>query len=135
MRSQVLTNPGTNLPQRLAFFTGIGGFAALVHILIVMNLVTYVDLNPLIANIFAFLIAFNVSYLGHKYLTFAKIGEQKQLSLPHFFLVASSAGLINESLYYLLLSYTQINYLIALVLVLGLVAVYSYILSHFWACR
>lgn len=135
MRSQALTSASARLSQRLVFFTGIGGFAALVHILVVMNLVTYVNLHPLIANVFAFLIAFNVSYLGHKYLTFANIGEQKQLSLPHFFLVASSAGLINEGLYYLLLSYTQINYLIALILVLGLVAVYSYILSHFWACR
>lgn len=123
------------LSNQLFFFLAIGASSALVHIVTVLNLVSYAQLSPLLANIFAFLIAFNVSYLGHKYLTFAGLENSKQLSLPHFFLVASSGGIINECLYYALLHYTQLNYLIALVLVLGLVAVYSFILSRFWACR
>ncbi|MBL7478408.1 GtrA family protein [Legionella bononiensis] len=123
------------LSHRLIFYTGIGATSAIVHILIVLNLVTYVQLNPLLANVFAFLIAFNISFLGHKYLTFSRLQDQKELSLPHFFLVAASAGILNESLYFLLLRFTQLNYLIALILVLGLVAVYSYLLSRFWACR
>ena len=121
--------------QQLVFFSGIGGSAALAHLLIVLNLVSYLQIDPLVANIIAFFIAFNISYFGHKYLTFAEIENQKQLSLPHFFLVASSAGVLNELLYFLLLNYTAINYLLALTLVLGLVAVYSFFLSRFWACR
>lgn len=123
------------LSHRLLFFTGIGGTAAFIHILVVLNLVTYLNLQPLLANIFAFLVAFNVSYLGHKYLTFSNLQNQKQLSLPHFFLVAASGGILNELLYFLLLHYTHLNYLISLILVLGSVAVYSYFLSRFWACR
>lgn len=121
--------------QQLFFFSSIGASAALTHILVVMYLVSNVHAEPLIANIIAFFIAFNISYLGHKYLTFSRLHDQKQLSLPHFFLVASSAGVINELLYFLLLHYTKINYLSALILVLGLVAVYSFLLSRFWACR
>ncbi|KTD46217.1 GtrA family protein [Legionella quateirensis] len=124
-----------SLSHRLMFYAGIGATSAIVHILIVLNLVAYIHLNPLIANVFAFLIAFNISFMGHKYLTFSKLQDQKELSLPHFFLVAASAGILNESLYFLLLRYTQLNYLIALILVLGLVAIYSYLLSRFWACR
>lgn len=123
------------LSHRLLYYTGIGATSACVHLLVVLNLVTYLNIQPLIANIFAFLIAFNVSFLGHKYLTFSKLQDEKQLSLPHFFLVASSAGILNECLYYLLLKYTHLNYMIALVLVLGLVSIYSYVLSRFWACR
>lgn len=123
------------LSHRLLYFTGIGATSACVHLLVVLNLVTYLNVQPLIANIFAFLIAFNVSFLGHKYLTFSKLQNEQQLSLPHFFLVASSAGILNECLYYLLLKYTHLNYMIALVLVLGLVSIYSYVLSRFWACR
>jgi putative flippase GtrA len=123
------------LSHRLLYYTGIGATSACVHLLVVLNLVTYLNIQPLFANIFAFLIAFNVSFLGHKYLTFSKLQDEKQLSLPHFFLVASSAGILNECLYYLLLKYTHLNYMIALVLVLGLVSIYSYIFSRFWACR
>ena len=73
------------LSHRLFFFTGTGSIAAGVHLLIVINLVTFLNIQPLIANIFAFFIAFNISFLGHKYLTFAKLQNEKQLSLPHFF--------------------------------------------------
>ncbi|MGL6029174.1 MAG: GtrA family protein [Legionella sp.] len=120
---------------QLLFFVSIGASAALVHIITVLSLVTYLELSPLLANVIAFLIAFNVSYLGHRYVTFARLDNQKKLSLPHFFLVASTGGIINEGLYYLILRYTHINYLMALIMVLAMVAVYSFILSRFWACR
>lgn len=123
------------LSHRLLYFIAIGATSACVHLLVVLNLVTYMNVRPLIANIFAFLIAFNVSYIGHKYLTFSKLQDEKQLSLPHFFMVASSAGVLNEYIYYLLLKYSHLNYMIALIMVLGLVSVYSYFLSRFWACR
>ena len=121
--------------QQILFFSGIGSSAALAHILIVLNLVSHFAIEPLIANIIAFFIAFNISYFGHKYLSFSQLENQKQLSLPHFFLVASSAGVLNEVLYFLLLNYTTIHYLMALMIVLGLVAIYSFFLSRFWACR
>lgn len=91
--------------------------------------------HALTANVFAFLLAFNVSFFGHKYLTFSRLHNEQILSLPHFFLVAASAGIINELLYYFLLNYTHLNYLLALFLVLGLVSVYSFTVSRFWACR
>ncbi|WP_454785589.1 GtrA family protein [Legionella sp. WA2024007413] len=129
-----MTTP-LKLRYRLIYFIGIGGSAALIHLFTVFNLVKFMHVQALIANIFAFLIAFNVSFLGHKYLTFAQLHDEKILSLPHFFLVAVSAGLINEMLYFLLLRYTTLNYLFALFLVLGCVSVYSFIISRVWACR
>jgi putative flippase GtrA len=92
-------------------------------------------MQALVANIFGYLIAFNVSFFGHKYLTFSHLHNAKILSLPHFFLVVISGGILNETLYFLLLRYTHLNYMIALVLVLGSVAVYSFLMSRFWACR
>lgn len=120
---------------QLLFFSSIGASAALTHLIVVLNLVSYLSLDPLIANIIAFFIAFNISYLGHKHLTFAQIGNDKELSLPHFFFVASSAGILNELLYFLLLRFTDIHYLVGLTLILGLVSVYNFFLSRFWACR
>jgi len=123
------------LGQRLIYFAGIGGAAALIHLFTVFNLVNFMQVQALTANVFAFLIAFNVSFLGHKHLTFSQLHDEKILSLPHFFGVAASAGIINEILYFLLLRYTSLNYLFALFLVLGFVSVYSFIISRFWACR
>ncbi len=135
MRNRVLTTAALKLSHRLFFFAITGASAACVHLLIVLNLVASLSVPPLIANIIAFLIAFNVSFLGHKYMTFSRLQDAKQLSLPHFFLVASSAGILNEFLYYLFLKYSHLNYMIALIIVLGLVSIYSYFFSRFWACR
>lgn len=124
-----------NLLRRISFFIATGGLAALLHLTIVFALVSGFNQQPLVANVIAFLAAFNVSYLGHRHFTFADMKDERQLQLPHFFAVAASAGCLNEILYYLILNYTSLPYLPALVLVLGLVAVYSYTLSQWWACR
>lgn len=135
MRKQVLTTATFKLSQRLIYFISIGGTAAITHLLVVYYLVNNQLFYPLIANIIAFLIAFNISFIGHKYLTFSQLHDEKQLKLPHFFLVATSAGLLNEFLYYLLLKLTELNYLFSLILVLGMVSIYTYVVSRFWACR
>lgn len=128
-------NTSLNLKHRLFYYVGIGTTAASTHILIVFLLVKYAGFYALAANIFAFLIAFNVSFFGHKYLTFSHLHDEKTLSLPHFFLVAISAGVLNEGLYFLALRCTQLNYLFSLGLVLVLVAIYTFLLSRYWACR
>lgn len=130
----MMTTP-LNLTRRLSYFTLIGASSASVHLLCVLSLVTFFQIPPLVANVLAFLLAFNVSFLGHRKFTFSKLQDLKRLRLPHFFLVAASAGLMNESLYYLLLQYTTLNYLFALVLVIGIMSIYSFLLSRFWACR
>lgn len=130
-----MTTASLKLSHRLFFFVVIGVLAASVHILTVYFLVHYVSFNPLAANVIGFLIAFNVSYIGHKHYTFSKLEDQKELKLAPYFLVASSAGLLNELLYYLFLKYTELNYLVSLFIVLLLVAVYNFIVSKFWACR
>lgn len=123
------------LKHRLIYYAAIGCTSALVHLLMVFLLVQYVYFPALVANVFAFFTAFNVSFFGHKYLTFSQLHDKKILSLPHFFLVAVSAGMINESLYFLVLYFSHLNYLIALILVLGLVSIYSFFLARYWACR
>lgn len=120
-----------NINRRLTYFLIIGACAALTH----LSVVAYLDMHPLLANLIAFVIAFNISFLGHKYLTFSSLQDEKQLRLPQFFMVATSALVLNELLYLILLRYTQLHYLVALFLVLAMVSVYTFIVSRFWACR
>jgi putative flippase GtrA len=135
MRNPVLTTTPLRLKHRLLYYAAIGCTAALVHLGIVYLLVSYAHFHALFANIFAFFTAFNVSFIGHKYLTFSQLHDQKMLRLPYFFMVALSAGTINEGLYFIVLRVTHLNYMVALLLVLTLVSIYSFILSRYWACR
>lgn len=123
------------LTHRLLYFILVGVLAATIHLLVVYILVSIFDVMALLANIVAFFIAFNISFIGHQHLTFAHMQDKKKLQLTHYFAVAASAGIINEVLYFVLLKYTDLNYLLALFGVLIFVSCYSFTMSRFWACR
>lgn len=115
-------------------FIVVGLTAALVHALVVWALVAATAMSPLIANVGGFLVAFWVSYFGHRYLSFTHGRHSPwRRALPRFALVAVLAFSANELFYAALLTFTPLPYMPALVLVLGTVAVGTYILSRFWA--
>ena len=113
-------------------FALVGVTALMVHWLVVRSLVP-LGLAPLVANVFGFLVAFNVSYFGHRKLTFKAEQLKHSRTLPKFATVALGSFAINEALYALLLLFTPLRYDIALFIVLGLVAVLTYLFSRFWA--
>jgi putative flippase GtrA len=116
--------------NQLIRFGLVGCSACAVHFLVVISLVP-LGMNPLIANVVGFLVAFTVSYFGHKLWTFnhGKSGR----SLLKFGVVALLSFLVNEGLFYLLLKFSSMRYEVALLLVLFLVALLTFILSKFWA--
>jgi putative flippase GtrA len=120
--------------KQLLHFGGVGGLAAATHYLVVLLLVG-VGLHPLLANVFAFLTAFQVSYFGHRHLTFADsaVGLPHSQTLPRFFLVAVSSFLLNECMFAGLLRYTALPYQLSLGIVLVLVAGLTFVLSRVFA--
>lgn len=114
-------------------FIIVGVSALLTHWLVVILLVSAAGLPPLLANVFAFLVAFNVSYFGHRHLTFNASERSHRQTLPRFATVAASSFLVNETLYWLLLNFTPLRYDLAMLLVLGTVAGMTYLLGKFWA--
>lgn len=117
---------------QLSRFIGVGITAMIVHWLVVRLLVP-LGVPPLIANIFGFAVAFNVSYFGHRKLTFRAEELSHSRTLPRFATVALGSFAVNETLYALLLFLTPLSYDLALFIVLGSVAVLTYIFSRFWA--
>lgn len=117
---------------QLIRFSGVGIGALLVHWLVVIALVP-LGMAPLLANVVGFMVAFNVSYFGHRHLTFEAIGLQHSQTLPRFAGVALLSFAVNETLYALLLGFTSLGYDLALLLVLATVAALTYLLSRFWA--
>ena len=114
-------------------FALVGGAAAGVHFCTVLLLVQGGNWSPLIANVLAFLTAFQVSYWGHKVWSFKQQDTSHAQSLPRFFLVASASFVLNEFLYFLLLRYTHLPYWLALGMVLVAVALLTFFASKAWA--
>lgn len=120
--------------KQLSWFSLVGLAALALHWSLVVALVP-LGLTPLWANPLAFLIAFQVSYFGHRHLTFAASTAGHMQTLPRFFVVACVSFLLNQLLYALLLYCTPLDYRLSLLLVLSAVASLTFISSRTWAFR
>lgn len=122
------------LPQAIQFI-GVGGAAAATHLAVVFALVQGLEMQPLAANVLAFLVAFVVSYNGHAWLTFASAQPRGWSVVGKYFAVACLSFVVNEMLYWLALHWLHWHYFWSLLGVLVLVAVGTFVLSKFWAFR
>lgn len=124
------------MKQQLSWFVLVGMAAALTHYLVVLGLVAGLDWHPLHANVMAFLLAFSVSYTGHRRLTFKAQGQAHRQTLPRFFLVALASFVLNQALFaYLLFACPQWPYFVSLGVVLVTVALVTFVSSRLWAFR
>lgn len=112
----------------------IGSAAAVVH-LAVAAAGLRAHLAPQLANVLGFHVAFVVSYLGHRKLTFADRATRVRDSLPKFLAVSYASFALNATLYALLLRLTRLHELLALAIVLVTVAAVTYTLGKAWAFR
>ena len=86
--------------QAARFFT-VGGAATVVHVACALGLHSLFGVAPLIANVFAFLVASAVSYIGNWRWTFGTSGEHAH-AVPRFLLIAISAFGVNQFTVFLL---------------------------------
>jgi putative flippase GtrA len=128
-KASILKHP--HIGQLLRFGV-IGTSAAAVNMVGVIILVECFAWQPLWANVIAFLIAYNVSFFGHRFWTFAEGNAQ---SCQKFFMVACFSFIINEGLFYMLLHWVGWWYPVALFVDLLCVAVVTFIFSKFWAFK
>lgn len=119
--------------SQLARFGVVGVGAMTVHWLVVAAIVP-LGIRELIANVIGFAVAFNVSYFGHHYWTFASTAETTT-TFKRFLTVAITSFIVNECLYSLLLNFTTLDYRTALAIVLVAVAALTFVLSRLWAFR
>lgn len=121
------------MKRQIIRFGCIGTAAAGVHMGMVALLVP-LGLQPLLANIIAFVTAFNVSYFGHRFWSFSNTTAlSHQESAARFWIIAVTSFAINELLFFLFLRYTSLPYLAALFLVLLMVTPITFLLSRSWA--
>jgi len=117
---------------QLMRFGVIGVLAALTHYAIAITL-TSKAMQPAWANLIAFVIAFWVSYFGHRYFSFEAGDVSHQQTLPRFILVAVLGFILNESLLLLMLHFTAITIALGLPFIIILTAIFTFILSRQFA--
>lgn len=115
-------------------FGVVGLIAAAVHFYIVVYLVQTQAYAPLVANVFAFIISFQMSYWGHRLWTFGDVEILHRIALPKLLFVQLMNFAANETLFYIFLK-CSLPYPIALIIVLTILPIFTFISSKLWVFR
>ena len=115
------------------WFLAVGGAAAATHM--VVFALTQTHMWPELANALGFVIAFGVSFAGHRLLSFKDAGTSMATSLRRFGITALAGFASNEIMFILLLRWLALPSLLALFLALVFAAGQTFVLSRFWAFR
>src|SRR5690242_16395869 len=118
MNKQDMSTAYLPLFFQLFRFGVVGLTAASIHFSTVVFLVQYNAIQPLIANVFGFMVSFQVSYWGHRRWTFQDSIALHRTAFPKLLLVQLFNLAANEGLFYMLLS-LHLPYTLALIIVLA----------------
>jgi len=115
------------------WFLVVGGTAALTHMAVFA--LAQGQMLPELANALGFLIAFFVSFAGHRLLSFKDAGTSVGTSLGRFAVTALAGFASNELVFMLLLRGLGWPALLALFVALLFAAGQTFVFSRFWAFR
>lgn len=115
------------------WFLAVGGSAALTHMAVFA--LAQGRMLPELANALGFLIAFFVSFAGHRLLSFKDAGTSVGTSLGRFAVTALAGFASNELVFMLLLRGLGWPALLALFVALLFAAGQTFVFSRFWAFR
>lgn len=90
---------------------------------------------PELANAFGFVVAFFVSFAGHRLLSFKDAATSVRTSLGRFSVTALAGFASNELIFALLLRIVGLPALVALLVALVFAAGQTFLFSRFWAFR
>lgn len=124
------------LHQQAGWFVLVGSAAAAVHFTMLLMLVRLAGLGPAWANVWAFALAFCVSFAGHFRLTFYQYGSHRawQRSLWRWLASSVAAFLLNQALFVLGLAwFGRAWYALIWLVVTAVVTVLTFALGKFWA--
>lgn len=116
---------------QLGRFGLVGLAASALHYCVVIILVDHFAYVPLMANIIGFCCGVQISYWGHRKWTFRGTRASHVSAAPKMIVLQSANFVANESLFYLLLSFS-IPYNIALPIVLAVLPLLTYFMSKWW---
>lgn len=121
------------LHHQIFIFFIIGLGATCIHYIALYTFIEGFKQSPLIANIIAYLIAFQVSYYGHRYRTFSYQQPHPRKSYVRF-IIASLTGLsLNEMLFYCFFVLLSLPYTMAFIATSLVVIPITFSIYKFWS--
>lgn len=120
------------------WFAAVGVAASATHFAVYWVITRYAAVfsgHPEWANAAGFLVAFGVSFAGHRWLSFSDTRERVLTSLGRFVPTSVAGLLTNEAVFSGLLRLFGLPDVFALVVGMGTAAVQTYLLSRHWAFR
>ena len=118
------------------WFVLVGASAALTHMAVfTVVLILVPTLWPELANVVGFLVAFFVSFLGHRRLSFQDAGTSLMQSFLRFAATAVAGFVTNETVFILLFRLLGLPTWVALISGIVVSAVQTFVLSRFWAFK
>ena len=118
------------------WFVLVGASAALTHMAVFTVVLLLVPtLWPEIANVAGFLVAFLVSFVGHRRLSFQDAGTSVLQSFVRFAATAVAGFVTNEAVFILLFRLLGLPTWVALISGIVVSAVQTFVLSRFWAFK
>ncbi len=115
------------------WFLAVGGGAAATHMGVFA--LAQPHMSPELANAMGFVVAFFVSFAGHRMLSFKDAGTSVATSFKRFAVTALAGFASNEAVFILLLRALELPAMLALFLALLFAAGQTFVLSRFWAFR
>lgn len=115
------------------WFLAVGGGAAATHMGVFA--LTQAHMWPELANALGFVVAFFVSFAGHRLLSFKDATTDMGTSFKRFAVTALAGFASNELVFVWLLHALELPGLLALFLALLFAAGQTFVLSRFWAFR
>ena len=118
------------------WFVLVGASAALTHMAVfALVLILVPTLWPEIANVAGFLVAFLVSFVGHRRLSFQDAGTGLVQSFLRFAATAVAGFMTNEGVFIVLFRVLAFSAWAALMCGIVLAAVQTFVLSRYWAFK
>ncbi|HSP32131.1 MAG TPA: GtrA family protein [Halomonas sp.] len=113
----------------LARFGGVGALATLVHLAVAGAMfMAWPLISPFLANLVAFVTAFQVSFWGHRHFTFRRDGRWYR-----FFILALGGFALNNGVLATLLAMSPMEGFTAIVIATFTVPFLVYLAARFWA--
>ncbi|KAF1053041.1 MAG: hypothetical protein GAK43_01612 [Stenotrophomonas maltophilia] len=115
-------------------FAIVGVCATALHMLVVWLLLSYTRIDPLLANLLAFLCAFGLSFSGNYLWTFSAPGTPGK-AMQRFFLISLCAFIANSALLALLLTQPWLPPRLAALASASVVPGISFLASRLWGFK
>jgi putative flippase GtrA len=118
------------------WFLLVGASAALTHMAVfALVLLLVPTLWPEIANVAGFLVAFLVSFVGHRRLSFQDASTSLMQSFVRFAATAVAGFTANEAVFIVLFRVLALPTWLALISAIVVSALQTFVLSRYWAFR